>query len=74
MQFNNKEDLMAYIEEECYICTREPNRCYICGEYLVDSEGFTEYHCCEEFPDEMFCSEACIADYLISMGYLKEED
>ena len=72
--FKSREELMAYIEEECYTCVKEPNRCYICGEPLVDAEGYTEYHYCEECPDEMFCSEYCIANWLISMGYLKEEE
>ena len=34
----------------------------------------TEYYLCEDFPDEKFCSEECLIEYLISMGYLKEEE
>ena len=71
--FKNIEELRQYVEEECYIVAREPDRCYVCGNFLVDGEGYTHYHMCEDYPDEKFCSEECIVEYLISMGHLEEE-
>lgn len=74
MRFKTMEELEAYIEETSGGHVIEPLRCCVCGEYLVDSEGWTEYMTQEDYPDAEFCSEHCIKEFLISMDYLDEEE
>ena len=71
--YKSREELEQYVDEECYIIVNEPESCHMCGELLVDNEGYDTYYLCEEYPDIKFCSKECIVEYLISMGYVEEE-
>lgn len=71
--YKNREELERHVSEEYVSVCREPERCCVCNDFLVDAEGYTCFYMWEDYPDEKFCSEECIVEYLISMGYLKEE-
>lgn len=72
--FKSREELERHVSEEYFHVSQEPEKCYICGKYLVDQEGYIEYYGYEDYYDQKFCSENCIVDYLISMGYVEEDE
>lgn len=72
--FKNIEELREYVEEECVLIVNEPDCCHLCGGILKDDYGYDQYYLCEDFPDEKFCSEECLVEYLISMGYLEKDE
>ena len=66
-RFKNIKELNDYIENNCFIVKAESEGCYICGQVLHNMKGDIEYHLCEEYaPDEKFCSEECIKEFLLN--------
>lgn len=74
-RFKDMEDLDNYIDENCGTVSAEPEQCYICGNYLVDSSLYSSYYVCDEYaPDDKFCSTDCIKEFLINkIGFEEEE-
>ena len=73
-KFKCIEELKAYLEETSYSVTREPEHCYMCGDSMLDEEGYLSFYGCEDCLDEIFCSEECMLNYFINKGYLEEDE
>jgi hypothetical protein len=74
MKFKTMEELEDYMEETIVSDIAEPDRCHMCGDALHDEEGYLSYYTQEDFYDLLFCSEDCIKEFLLSMGYLEEDE
>lgn len=73
--FKNMKELEEYIEYECNRITAEPERCYICGKFMVDKQGYTDYILVDEYaPDDKFCSEECAKEFLIHKIGIKGDE
>ena len=74
MKFKTMEELEAYMEETVGSHIAEPERCHMCGDAMLDEEGYLSYYTQEDYYDLMFCSEHCVKEFLLSMGYLEEDE
>lgn len=74
MKFKTMEELEDYMEETVGHTVSEPERCHMCGDAMLDEDGYLDYYTQEDYYDLMFCSEHCVKEFLLSMGYLEEDE
>lgn len=73
--FKSLEEVKEYVEDNTHTVTEWPEVCYVCGCRLADCDGELHYHVCDEHaPDDKFCSEECIVDFLVNKIGIEESD